>query len=118
MFKKLFNFFKKKQVVNEVETVEEVEIITDPPQIEMLIVNEEEAKDFDVDTPHRFEIYMGETNDTVTLINKDLDFDTLEEAKAYAFYIIAKDYPNQDLVFFIHEETIDGNGQPVTNRHQ
>jgi hypothetical protein len=118
MLKKLFSVFKKKEeVVVEPEVVEEVEIVEEPPAIEILVVDEEEAKDFDVDTSQRFEIYMGETEETVTLVNKDLDFATLDEAKAYANYIITRDYSEQGVVVFIHEETIDENGQPVTNRH-
>jgi hypothetical protein len=138
MLKKFMNLFKKdvEKVVEEsikkldvekiVEENEETsnEEVVEPSREEWTQdvyiieeVNEEEAKDFDVDTEQRFEIYMGETEETVTLVNEGVDFASVEEAKAYANFLAVKNYPKQEVVIFIHEETTDENGVPVTNRH-
>jgi hypothetical protein len=117
MLKKLFNVFKKKEepVVEPVVETDRAEWTNDVYVIES--VDEEQAKDFDVETSLKFEIYMGETEETVTLVNDGLDFSNLDEAKAYATYIATRDYKDKGVTIFIHEETIDENGQPVTNRH-
>lgn len=132
MLKKLFSIFKKEEKVDveehmseptiithpplierlqPVEPEEEIVVITDPPEIERLLVKEEKT------IGERFEVYIGNSEEDVTLVSEDMDFVNLHEAITYAHYVMARDYPEEGKVIFIHEETVDDNGQPVTNRH-
>jgi hypothetical protein len=124
MLKKLFNVFKKKQEPVVEPEVEEVIETVEPDRAEWTqdvyiieSVDEEQAKSFDVDTKFRFEVYVGTSEDNVKLVNEH-DFDTVEEAKSFGEIWASKNIDSETMVIiFIHEETIDDNGQSVTNRH-
>lgn len=67
--------------------------------------------DYDVDTSFRFEVYVGEDEDSVKLMN-ETDFTSIEDAVKFARECIEE----SNLIAFIHEE-VDEQGDKILTRH-
>jgi hypothetical protein len=95
--------------------IEELELTVttvEMDDIEVIEADEEEIKEFDVNTKFRFEVYVGMTESDVKLVNTH-DFDNIEDAKAFGRKYVEKSFKDtNDYVIFVHEE-VDG----VLNRH-
>lgn len=111
MFKKIASLFKEKD--NDTKHSDELhqeEIAED------VIIDDfelEKELSFDVGTPFRFEVYVGNDENDVKLVN-DNDFATVEEAREFAIKFVR----DNDLgLFFIHEEVADENGNKTLTRY-
>lgn len=69
----------------------------------------EEIINANINDERRFEVYMGSTEENMSLISENEDLYSIEEAETFIDYYISKN-PSEGVVIFMYEEAVDENG--------